>query len=86
MISIGDRVRKVGRRNHRGSTALGRVTELFVKDGKEVARNASGSLTTVWPIKKLKVVFETQPCECGGNITLSNGECSDCLSPRIFGA
>lgn len=58
-IKIGDKVRKLARRNHRGSTALGTVIELFEKEGRVWARVASGerqTITTAWPVLKLRVV------------------------------
>ena len=61
LVAVGDRVRKVARRNHRGSGTLGEVVELFTLRGRPWARVASGEkklITTAWPVRHLKKVVE----------------------------
>lgn len=62
-VKVGDRVRKLARRNHRGSLVLGIVVELFEREGRVWARIASGQdrkVTTAWPVLRLRRIEEEE--------------------------
>ena len=61
-IKLGNRVRKLARRDRRCSGVLGTVIELFECRGKSCARirPSRSKITSVWPVKRLAIVIEEE--------------------------